>query len=458
MAEQLIMPEHLHKDELQYELEARGLSTEGLNVPALRSLFRTSRDLKQNSEVLTASERFKDPASIFSFCHDRFNQIKDLVDNTDSSRVSIDFPRYMHRLTHLVTRLQHLFQFAKLGADMRLSVTDFQEQLQRLMAEVADKLRTVEHIQPVQGSSADTFPPPVSGRPEPLPNSSDYCLGDNSGRPDFTIAAPPYQHPSLIRDDPGQPASSNGSPATPFVFAKMPNPVHSVFTNLAVTDGLQPDNLINLLRIVVRIKSVAPAFGLSNTQVLQILYGYTKGPLASKTMVAMQRGYTLDAYHDDVLVAFIPPRLKLRLLNSLYYRPQAAEEHLSDYVTDIKEIAAVFRQDTDEGMVVNTILDGLNLSERNRLVFVDKPRNYAELDKMCIYAHNNSMQVSDAFPRFLPRRPVPPSVREPGSSNLPVRSPVVCYRCNRPGHTRRTCRVQESTVNTPPIHPNEDRR
>jgi hypothetical protein len=167
---------------------------------------------------------------------------------------------------------------------MRLSVTDFQEQLQRFMAEVADKLRTVEHIQPAQGSSADIFPPPVSGRTEPLPNSSDYYLGDNSGRPDFTIAPPSYQHTSLIHDDRGQPVSSNGSPATPFVFAKMPNPVHSVFTNLAVTDGLQTDNLIILLRIVVRIKSVGPAFGLSNSQVLQVFYGYTKGPLASKTI------------------------------------------------------------------------------------------------------------------------------------------------------------------------------
>jgi hypothetical protein len=95
---EIIMPEHLHKDELQYELDARGLSTEGLNVAALRSLFRTSRDLKVNPELLATSEKFKDPASILSFCHDRFNQIKDLVDNTDSSRVSIHFPRYIHRL------------------------------------------------------------------------------------------------------------------------------------------------------------------------------------------------------------------------------------------------------------------------------------------------------------------------------------------------------------------------
>jgi hypothetical protein len=48
------MPEYLHK-ELQYELEVRGVSTEGLNAAVLRSVFRTSHDLKENAELLTNS-------------------------------------------------------------------------------------------------------------------------------------------------------------------------------------------------------------------------------------------------------------------------------------------------------------------------------------------------------------------------------------------------------------------
>jgi hypothetical protein len=193
MSFEIVMPEHLHNDELQYELEARGLSTEGLNVAALRSLFRTSRDLKKNPELLASSERFKDPASILSFCHARFNQIKDLVDNTDSSRVSIDFPRYIHRLAHLVTRLQHLFQFAKLGSDMRISVPDFQDQLQRFMADVAAKLRTTEHIQPAQDFPADIRPPFIPGTIEPIPNISGTYSRDNSIRPNFTTAPSCHQ-------------------------------------------------------------------------------------------------------------------------------------------------------------------------------------------------------------------------------------------------------------------------
>jgi hypothetical protein len=123
MSLDLITPEHLHKDEMQYELEARGLSTEGSNVATLRSLFRTLRDLKENSDILANNKIFKDPASVLSFCLQRFNQMKDLADNKDSSCINVEFPCYLHRLRHLATRLRHLLQFAKFGSDTRSSVS-----------------------------------------------------------------------------------------------------------------------------------------------------------------------------------------------------------------------------------------------------------------------------------------------------------------------------------------------
>jgi hypothetical protein len=96
MSLDLITPEYLHKDELQYELQARGLLTEGSNVAILRSLFRTSRDLKENSDILATNEIFKDPVSAFSFCRQHFNQIKDLVENMDLACITIDFTHYVH--------------------------------------------------------------------------------------------------------------------------------------------------------------------------------------------------------------------------------------------------------------------------------------------------------------------------------------------------------------------------
>jgi hypothetical protein len=155
----------------------------------------------------------------------------------------------------------------------------------------------------------------------------------------------------------------------PWVFAKLPHPIQKMFENFPVTDGLQVDSLIMFLRVLVRIRYMAPAFNISTPQILQILYGHTKGPLASKTMAAIHRGYTLEAYHGDVLASFIPPRAMLPLLNFLYYSPQGFKEHLSDYIANIKEIAAALHQDTHEAIVVSTILHGLHPRQRNHLEF-----------------------------------------------------------------------------------------
>jgi hypothetical protein len=215
----------------------------------------------------------------------------------------------------------------------------------------------------------------------------------------------------------------------PCVFAKISNPIQKMFENFPVTDGLQVDSLISFLRVLVRIRYMALAFDISTPQLLQIFYGHTKGLLASKTMAAIYCGDTLEAYHQDVLAYFIPPRVMLPLLNSLYYRPQRSEEHLSDYIADIKEIAAVLHHDSDEAAVVSTILDGLHPRQRNRLVFCDKPRDYAGLDSMCVYAHNVAHHDQEDMPDPSLRRTPSSFPRQPLLDKSLVRSStVVCYR------------------------------
>jgi hypothetical protein len=83
-----------------------------------------------------------------------------------------------------------------------------------------------------------------------------------------------------------------------------------------------------------------------------------------------------DGLQVDSLIMFLRVLVRIRYM------------HLSEYIADIKEIAAALHQDTDEAIVVSTILDGLHLRQRNHLVFCVKPRDYAGLDSMCVYAHN----------------------------------------------------------------------
>jgi hypothetical protein len=206
------MPEYLHKDELQYELQFCRVSTEGLNVAALRSVFRTSRDLKENAESLTNSEKFKDPESILSFCRDRFNQIKDLVDNTDSSRINVDLPRYIHRLRHVATRLRHLFQFAKLGAEMQSTVIILREDLERFVEEIAGELRAAERIQPAPTHTVGMAPPSmVEGRPEPIIHVSAHDVADNLTHRNITTGASSHQNAQSLSIDQVRSTSRNDS-------------------------------------------------------------------------------------------------------------------------------------------------------------------------------------------------------------------------------------------------------
>jgi hypothetical protein len=176
--------------------------------------------------------------------------------------------------------------------------------------------------------------------------------------------------------------------ATPFAFAKLPNPVQKLLQDFPVADGLEVGTLLTWLRVLISIRDMNGALGTFQTQILHILYGFTKGVLASRTLSAIHRGGTLDVYHRDVLAFFIPTRVMTPLLLAEYFRPQRSGESLAAYVTDIKEMAGVLRQDEDERSVVQVITEGLRPSERNRLVFCDKPRTYADLYNLCVYARN----------------------------------------------------------------------
>ena len=458
MTTEPVVPEYLHRDELEYELAVRGVPIEGLNVAALRALFRTSRDVEVNAEQFITTKGLKDTPTILSFCQDKFLQIKELVENTDSSRVSVDFPRYLHRLVHLGTRLRHLFQFRRIPPELESSALTLREQVQSLSAEINSNLQPEDHTSSV---------PPLA--------ASTINLHNAEGRTESAVvfsATPHMEHlthsPSLVVDPASQPNDRSilgnlpttgvstypGSiSAFPFVFAKLPNPVQQMFQGLPVTDGLDLSQLINFLRVLVRSSHILTVFQVPPVHVLQGFYGFTKGALASKTFDAIRRGDTLQAYHESILEFFIPTRAMLPLISSHYLRAQRANEPLAAYITDIKEIAAVLRQDADEAAVVRNILDGLHPRERSRLVFCDKPATYAELDNMCIYAHNIS--ASDESQSSRSRNP--PTVMtlaESSVSGNPTSQPSqkVCYRCNKVGHIRRECRVKLSaSPRQPPL-------
>ena len=57
---------------------------------------------------------------------------------------------------------------------------------------------------------------------------------------------------------------------------------------------------------------------------------------------------------------------------------------MRDYVHDIRKAARVLRLGLPETEVIQAILEGLNPQERSRLIFADRPRCFADLDRLCV--------------------------------------------------------------------------
>lgn len=176
--------------------------------------------------------------------------------------------------------------------------------------------------------------------------------------------------------------------------------------------------------------------------VLAIIYSKLTQPLADLVGTVIQAGYDIDRLHDHVLETFFPPRARMTVIQKYYYRVQGVSEPLNEYVRDVKTYARVLRVTRDEQEVVNNILNGLSPVVRSCLGFESRPRDFAELDSLCIrvmavlYAdtlrsnsdmrsasarsHNVSASVSGGPP--------------PGRSGQ-----VSCYHCHAPGHVVRNC-------------------
>ena len=173
-------------------------------------------------------------------------------------------------------------------------------------------------------------------------------------------------------------------------YQKFPHPISGVLQKLSVLDGVDEDRLLVFLELVLQLADFP---GVSEGEVLSLIYPYCRGSLAGLVTNTLRRGGSVDAFHGEVLDFFIPHRRRAQLKFDLFYRLQANGEALGDFVHDVRKAARVLRLGLPETEFIQAILEGLNPQERSRLIFADRPRCFADLDRLCVVS--STVQAGD---------------------------------------------------------------
>ena len=168
-----------------------------------------------------------------------------------------------------------------------------------------------------------------------------------------------------------------------------------VLQKLSVVDAFKEDQLLVFLDLVLQLAAYP---GISDGEVLSLIYPYCRGSLAEKVTNTWRRGGTVDTFHGEVLDYFIYPPRRSQLKWDLFYRFQANGEALGDYVQDIRKAARVLRLGLPDTEVLDVIMEGLNPQDRSRLIFAGRPRCFAEMARFCVVSNTVRPELAVIIP------------------------------------------------------------
>lgn len=457
---------YLSKEELKYEITARGHETTHTNVEDLRKQLRKIANVP--IKVSNLNGKFTLDEEIIEL-ETKLDLLGILVNESQDNPSKLQVSKIKAKLCHLKLRFKTLNackldpNYSKKLEDLILKQTELTTTFEDIKNKISpQELEVYEETLNKSLIEEENLMEQIGKEPEPIT------------KPSLT-STPAKQNLVSIEANQSEvlPSTSTQNPTQPInIFNKLSNPVEKYLSSITICNGLEIKPLISFLRDMITIKNET---NLTDTQLFEILPSYSRAPLSTKILQCKNQGLSIDSLHQNIIATFIPIILREKLKQELVYRPQLPNEPLSLYINEIKINNQMLKTGLSEPELISFIINGLRPEVRNQILFENNPQSFEDLDRLCLNLNNvsyndyvrNQLAVNrnpnhnfmphyaqqNNFQPYKPRPNLQQNQPQQYRSNLQQSNPrhhfnaarnqsqeiKTCYNCNRKGHIARQC-------------------
>lgn len=501
-------PDLLLGDELSYEALLRGLPHANVRVTTLRQNLRgANQDVPIDRNRLTELDLSYEVET----CIAKYNELTSIAPRIREDKTPIEILRTTYRVEHLTRRIGNLLMWPGENV-LTVETQTFADQALRELPGIIKALRRTSekfsrdeiqdalskvNVSPISSPSAE-INPEITLEKDMVPGDdlalkaantetqlfskeTQHSIGATHAEPvlqtrelqNYAMTTPnacsldrPVR-PQTRLDLPIQTRSRGDEPQLyeTNLFAKITHPIQSVLSLIPLTDGLSVTKLMEFMKCLLNIKDIPQV---TDDQVLPLLLAYARPPLRERIQQAVYRRSSIDALHADLIQHFIPTGIYEELKRTTVLRTQRSNERLASFVSDVRESSRVLRVQLTENEIVENILVRLSVDERSRLVLMNRPRTFRELEQCCIHSANvwHSDQVRRNEQNEINYRAYRPSTSRtvtvpngtnqnrnqntwtPSRANNESQNTRRCYNCGGQNHSTNNCFKNKRNVNS----------
>jgi hypothetical protein len=423
-------PDFLKKDKLRYEILIRnGGEHSEFKVPQLQKLLQELFSREVNLKTLENIE----PVGELQTLLNKLDELEDIVADciTDNLVSTNQHTRICTRLQHLLNRANDLLSRNLLEESNVIKLWELLKQASRLI-QIINKLLSKAIVSNAIPQANPTFLQPHLNML--CIEASAAVQNENS----ISFDSPHVTSPLYVINFDQVHRVSRVATGVISQYAKLSNPIQQLLKGEPILAGDNFDSILQLFKLLLRIKIHSTVLSISDIQILKILYPFTRGTLSDRVLEGISSGLSLQTFHARTLDFFFP-RAKSSLEQQHYFRVQRHDESLSDCISDVKLHAEILCLQHSESSVVKTILDGLSSRVRSYICFAQRPTSFHELDRLCVDAAN-----AEYADRLRDLKLDPKQVSQGKSNFQPSRVGETreCLYCHKTGHVITNCPIR----------------